>query len=128
MANINPAGFAQLQARLQARALEAATAAAEELGRKLEGEGTGIHWPSLPRRSSRPGEYPAEQTGELRRSVGSRTRGQHAAEFGLLNPPAYAALLHFKPPSAGGRPVMDMALADADIQRAVLETFKDGPP
>lgn len=32
---------------------------------------SGIHWPGLPRRSSRPGEYPANQRGALRDSISS---------------------------------------------------------
>lgn len=125
MAKLNPVGMAELQRRLQQRAVHAAHEAAEVLRAKLGGEGSGVHYAGLPRRSSAPGEYPAKQTGELQASVGSRPR-KGGAEFGLLDAPPYTAALHFKPPAAGGRPVMDMALADDDIQRAVRSGFMDG--
>lgn len=126
MANLNPAGWAELQRRVQGRALQAAGAAAQVLDQKLAGEGSGEKHAGLPRRSSAPGEYPAEQRGDLRESVGHRAAGEMGAEFGLIDAPEHAAHLHFKPPQAGGRPVMDMALADDDIQRAVQAGFKDG--
>ncbi|WP_407570729.1 hypothetical protein [Deinococcus altitudinis] len=128
MARINPAGLAQLQARLAPRALRAAEAAAEVLKAKLEGAGSGRQYPSLPNRSSNENEYPAEQSGELARSIQARiSPGRPGfAEFGSIDGPAYAAVLHFKPPDAGGRPFMNDAQHDRDIHAAILKSMKGG--
>lgn len=121
MARLNQAGIRELQRRLDALALKGAEAAADVLRDKLSGPGTGRQHPGLPNRSSAQGEYPAEQTGQLKASVGARPGEQGGAVFGLLDPPDYAAALHFKPPTDGGRPVMLDALNDEDIRRAIRQ-------
>lgn len=50
----------------------AATAYADKLSDNLAaGSRSGIQYPSLPRQSSAPGEYPQSQTGSLKDSVGT---------------------------------------------------------
>lgn len=43
--------------------------AATHFRQEMLGPKTGIHWPTLPNRSSAVGEYPANQSGKLRRSI-----------------------------------------------------------
>jgi hypothetical protein len=128
MARINPAGLAQLQARLTPRAVRAAQAAAEVLKVKLSGGGSGVQYFGLPNRSSSENEYPAEQSGDLAKSIQARASPGRPgfAEFGSIDGPAYAAVLHFKPPDAGGRPFMNDAQHDRDIHAAILESMKGG--
>lgn len=126
MARINPAGILQLQVRLTPRALQMAEAAAEVLREKLSGAGSGVQYPGLPNRSSAEHEYPAEQSGELAGSIQARASPDRPgfAEFGSIDGPAYAAMLHFKPPEAGGRPFMDDARQDRDIHAAMLDAAR----
>jgi len=123
MARINPAGLAQLQLRLTPLALRGAEAAAETLRGKLSGGGSGVQYRGQPNRSSSEGEYPAEQEGDLLRSIKARiSPGRPGfAEFGSIDGPPHVTLLHFKPPDQGGRPFMDDALQDRDIHRAILD-------
>ena len=126
MARINPAGLAQLQVRLTPAALRGAQAAADKLHEKLSGEGSGVKYSGLPRRSSAEGEYPAEQKGDLLRSIKARPDPKRPgfAEWGSIDGPAFVTALHFKAPDAGGRPFMDDALQDRDIHQAVLDAVR----
>lgn len=124
MASLSASGLAALRRQLSGVALAGAQGGSGGLAGKLEGEGTGVQYPGLPRRSSAPGEYPAEQSGDLRDSIAARQAGE-GAEFGPINnPPDYVLPLHFRPPSDGGRPFMDMALHDPDIHAAVLDAVE----
>lgn len=124
MSRLKADGLAAFRRDLSARALKGAEAAAEVLREKLSGPGSGVQYPGHPNPASRESEYPAEQTGELRESIGARPAGDGRAQFGSIDdPPEYAADLHFKPPDAGGRPFMDDALHDRDIHRAALEAM-----
>lgn len=127
----NPAGLASLRDRLTAVALKGAEAAVEVSRDKLSGPGSGRQYAGLPNRSSAPHEYPAEQTGDLLRSMDARAEGEGRAVFGPINsPPPEAGYLHFssaadivglhfRPPDDGGRPFMDDLLHDRDVQNAV---------
>lgn len=121
MPRLDPRGVAALKDRLTRLALNGADAGADVLrDKKLAGEGTGVHYVGQPRRASAPGEFPAEQTGALRNSIVAKPDGPLRAVFGPLNnPPGYVTALHWKPPAAGGRPFMDMALADEDVRDAI---------
>lgn len=124
MARINPAGLAHLLVRLTPRALRGAEAAAQLLREvKLSGAGSGIQYRGQPNRSSSPSEYPAEQDGDLLRSIKARVSPGRPgfAEFGSIDGPAFVPFLHFKPPDEGGRPFMDDALQDRDIHKVILE-------
>lgn len=123
MARINDFGLAKLRERLTPLALRGAEQAAEVLREKLSGEGSGRKYASLPNRSSSEHEYAAEQSGRLKASVGAK-KTECGASFGLIdNVPSYAAALHFKPPSDGGRPVIDDALHDRDIHQAFVDAI-----
>ncbi|WP_019584678.1 hypothetical protein [Deinococcus apachensis] len=122
MAKVSAAGLGQLRQQLTGLALKGAEAAADTLREKLSGGGGGAQYAGQPNRSSREGEYPAEQTGRLRDSMDARQAGEMRAEFGsIIDPPEYVADLHFKAPEEGGRPFMDDALYDQDVHRAVRE-------
>ena len=126
----SPGGKAALTQALGQRALLGAQAGAAVLAEKLGGEGSGTQYPGQPNRASAQGEYPAEQTGELRRSIAARPDPERpgAAQFGPLDdPPDYVAALHFKPPDDGGRPFLDDALQDRDVRRAVLDAVRGKP-
>ncbi len=124
MAKLNPQGLAELKRRLGGVAVAGAYAAADVLQEKLSGPGSGRQYPGQPNRSSSPGEYPAEQTGQLVDSISARRAGELRAEFGsIIDPPEYNLDLHFKPPDEGGRPYMDDALQDRDIHQAVREAM-----
>ena len=137
MARVNPAGLAKVRAALTPAALSGAQAAADVLRDKLSGPGSGRQHPSLPNRSSSPGEYPAEQTGALRDSIAAEPAVEGRARFGPIHdPPVEAgylhfssgqelALLHFRAPDMGGRPFMDDARQDRDIHAAALNTARD---
>ena len=128
MARINPAGLAQLQARLTPRAVRAAQAAADLLKVKLGQPGSGTHYTGQPNPSSSAGEYPAKQTGDLQASIAARPSAGRPgfAEFGSIGGPLEAELLHFKPPDKGGRPFMNMVLVDPEIHAVILESMKQG--
>jgi len=131
VARLNPQGVQALKDRLSRLALQGAQAGADVLQEKLSGEGTGVHYAGQPRRASAPGEYPSLQSGDLRDSISARSAGPLAAEFGpLSNPPVQAGYLHFsneeamlamhfREPARGGRPFLDMALADEDVRDAI---------
>ena len=122
----NAAGMAQLKQALTARALKGAQAGAAVLADKLSQEGSGIHHPGLPNRSSRPGEYPARQTGDLQNSIAAREAGTLRAEFGPLNdPPPEAYFMQILPPDQGGRDYMGLAYGDEDVRAAVLKGVRD---
>lgn len=125
----NAAGMAQLRRLLEAKALEGAQAGAVVLRDKLSQEGSGIHHPGLPRRSSAQGEYPAMQTGDLRDSVAARPAGVMRAEFGAINdPPPEAYYMQILPPDQGGRDYMGLAYGDEDIRAAVLNAVRENQP
>ncbi len=125
MARIHPAGLALLKVRLAPLALRGAEAAVPVLKAKLEGAGSGRQYPGLPNRSSAEHEYPAEQSGELARSIKARPSSRPGfAEFGSIDGPEYVAILHARPPDAGGRPFMLDARVDRDIQKAILDGMR----
>lgn len=70
--SLNPNLMVEMNARhknlLAAAAAEASEALRDELS--SETHGTGIHWPTLPNRSSAPGEMPVKQSGALAEGVG----------------------------------------------------------
>jgi hypothetical protein len=48
----------------------------------LHGHKSGVKWPTLPNRSSAPGETHANQSGALRRSIGWKVHGSDSLTFG----------------------------------------------
>ena len=120
MARLKPQGIAEHKKQLMGQLMAGAYAAADVLQEKLSGGGSGTQYPGQPNRSSTPGEYPAEQTGQLRDSISARRAGELRAQFGsIIDPPDHNIDLHFKPPDEGGRPYMDDALHDRDIHNAI---------
>jgi hypothetical protein len=72
MINFRPWGrfLAKRDKSVDARFMDAAAHESEDALRKgLASPKSGIHHPGLPRRSSAPGEYPANQSGKLRGSI-----------------------------------------------------------
>ncbi|WP_161881940.1 hypothetical protein [Deinococcus alpinitundrae] len=116
----------QLRAMLLARAALAEKAGAEEaaafLREKLEGAGTGNKWPGLPNTSSAPGEYPAEQSGKLLKSIDAQPMGQFWA-FGSFNAPVEAFALEYPAPGRTARPWLSKMLADPDARERVMHAM-----
>src|SRR5690348_2327837 len=99
----------------------AAVAAAIVSDHLAAGPRSGVHWPELPRRSSAPGEYPQEQFGPLRASIGHDHVGGTTWEAGAIhNPPEEAAKLEFSPVSEGGRPWLSRAMEDPETHEVML--------
>lgn len=95
----------------------------------LTGPGSGIWWKEYgnPNRSSAPGEYPAEQEGNLKDAVDARP-GDHPLEvkigfFADKNEQGFqeAVELHERPPSQGGRPALEIAWGDRSFRKALLD-------
>lgn len=94
-------------------------AAALELRDKLSHPGDGIKHAGNPNPSSRPGSYPAIQSGKLARSIGAIPGPGLSVQVGAVNnPPPEARELIERPPSQGGRDYLTKALHDPDIQDA----------
>lgn len=55
----------------------------EMFRRHATGRRSGIHWPSLPRRSSAEGEFPARQSGRMAKNIGHSRRGIRELEVGV---------------------------------------------
>lgn len=110
----------QIGALLDAAAEEGANVLSENL---KAGGRTGRKYPRLPRRSSAPGEYPQEQSGTLRRGVGSARDGS-TAQVIIVDDLGKLLGLEFSPPSknpnqpgtpkrhSGGRAPMWMTMTD----------------
>lgn len=119
---------ALLLARMEPVAEAMAQEAAGFLKEKLSGAGSGLHHPGLPNPSSAPGEYPAEQSGDLLACIGVQSTGPAQYEVGALNSvapvPAEAWALEYpSPPSSpitrqsphGARPWLSKALGDEEL-------------
>lgn len=80
----NPNALAQLQELVDSVLLGMAEVGAADLRANLSaGSRSGVQYPSLPRRSSAPGEMPQEQSGRLKGMVGSGMQESGSAYFGL---------------------------------------------
>jgi hypothetical protein len=80
----NPNALAQLQELIDGALLDMAEVGAEDLRRNLSaGNRSGVQYPSLPRRSSAPGEMPQEQSGRLKSMVVSGVLEPGVAYFGF---------------------------------------------
>ena len=117
MHNLN---FSALEVHLSRVLGAMAEAAKDKLKENLSGGGSGVQYPNQPNASSAPGEYPAEQSGSLLSSVGTRRDGD-GWTFGVYNPPGYAAALEFKAPLSGGRPFLEPTMTDPETHQAMLE-------
>ena len=75
----NPDFTKQLAASVDSVVNRAAEASADQLRENVSaGARTGIHYPWMPRRSSAPGEFPQQQSGNLLESVGVANPRFHA--------------------------------------------------
>lgn len=87
----------------------------QDIKKMISGEGTGIKYPGNPRRSSRPGEPPAKQTGDLSRSwqTGRPTRIAQGRRVGwrVGSNKKYARILEFGNARIRERPYVRPALA-----------------
>jgi hypothetical protein len=80
----NPNALAQLQDLIDGVLLNMAEVGAEDLrGNLSAGPRSGVHYAGQPRQSSAPGEFSQEQTGALKRTVGSGMLEPGSAYFGL---------------------------------------------
>ncbi|WP_179944618.1 hypothetical protein [Deinococcus radiopugnans] len=104
------------------------------LREKLDRPGSGTHHPGLPNPSSAPGEYPAEQSGDLVRAIGHEAVDAFHQRAGALNSvapvPVEAFALEFpSPPSSpvkrstqhGARPWASKALLDSELRQWLRE-------
>lgn len=108
------------------------------LREKLSGPGSGIQHPNLPNPSSLPGEYPAEQSGDLLACIGAEQVAPSQYAVGALNSVAPVpieawALEYPQPPSSpvdrqtahGARPWLSKAAGDEELHdrlRPVTQT------
>jgi len=106
---------------LEAASEEALTMLQEKLNPGGHG---GLKHEGQPARSSRPGEYPAYQTGALYRSLGIRRRKLERSVGVVKNTPVEALLLEFRPPSSGGRPWLSKALREPELKRRMLAAVR----
>ena len=116
---------------------EVAEEARDFLKEKLSGPGSGIQHPDLPNPSSLPGEYPAQQSGDLLACIGLERVAPSEYDVGALNsvapvPVEAWALEYPEPPSSlvsrqtahGARPWISKALGDEELHdrlRAVTQ-------
>lgn len=81
----NPSALAQLYAEADKKLAAMAEAGADALRENLSaGSRSGVQYPSLPRRSSAPGQYSQEQSGTLKGMVESGQSGPLKHWFGLV--------------------------------------------
>ncbi len=107
--------------KVRDRAIKAGASKMEE---KLSGEGTGVHSPGQPRRSSKPGEWPSRQSGETAEGIVSAPTGPLS---GRVSAVGGAALdLHMRPEADGGRPFVIYALHDSEYLSAIGEAVRRG--
>lgn len=119
---LNPAAFEQQLKRL---CEPHAFAGGAYLVDALSQEGSGIHWPDNPNRSSAVGEYPAAQTEALVQSIDVRYQGNLKWDVGSYADQnaegfQHAVELESRPPEQGGRPFLEKLWADPDFRDAVL--------
>jgi hypothetical protein len=93
---------------------------------QLSQEGSGVLYEGNPRRSSTPDEYPAAQTEALVGSIDVRPLSpltQAVGSFADTNAEGYAHALDLEtsPPSQGGRPFLEKAVADPELRRVMME-------
>jgi len=105
---------------------EAALEGAVDLEANLSStDGSGVQYPSLPHRSSAPGEYPTLQSGALRSGVGVEEGPGTQAEVVIRDDLGKLLGLEFSPPSSN--PNQPGTPKRASGGRAPMwETFTDG--
>lgn len=94
----------------------------------ISGEGTGVKYPGNPRRSSREGQPPAKQRGDLSRSwqTGQATRVSQGKRLGwrVGSNKRYARILEFGNARIGERPYVRPALKEVEKDAAkIMEIF-----
>lgn len=92
---------------------------------KLDQPGSGKHHEGNPNPSSAEGEYPAVQTGELLSSIDVQQVDYRTFEIGSFANRSregfeHAVELESRPPSQGGRPFLEMVMADPDFRKTLL--------
>lgn len=114
---------------------DVAEVASDFLKEKLSGPGSGIQHPNLPNPSSLPGEYPAEQSGDLLACIGFEQVAPGVYEVGALNsvapvPVEAWALEYPQPPDSpvdrstahGARPWISKAAGDEELHDRLRAT------
>lgn len=90
------------------------------LAQKLSWQGAGKKHAGSPNPSSKPGDYPAIQSGRLAASISSADGPGLSVMIGALNnPPPEALELILRPPSQGGRDWLTKAKHDPEIHNAL---------
>lgn len=99
-----------------------ATAVQKKLKRVLNTQGTGVKWPSLPKRSSRPYMPPVVQTGTLIRSWTTKNRGFIKGKRALFlgSPLNYARWLEEGTENMFPRPYLEYTLKWARVDRDAI--------
>lgn len=126
---------ALLARHCDALAQDLAHDARDFLKEKLSGPGSGIQHPGLPNPSSLPGEYPAQQSGDLLACIGADQVAPSAYEVGALSSVAPVpieawALEYPQPPDSpvdrqtahGARPWLSKALGDEELHDRLRAT------
>ena len=118
------ANLENLGPRMLAALDDAAHMIGEELVRRahdgiLNGAKTGRHYVGQPNQSSAPGEYSANQTGDLLNSINYEVHGDYITFFARSG---HAGYQEFGTIKMGARPNLEMAIEESDgFIRAILE-------
>lgn len=124
----NPRLAAELLADLTHKAEAAADAASDILWENVgAGPRSGEHYAGLPRPSSAANEFPQEQFGDLRRSVGTeKGTTPLVIRVGFFGDDMQKlANLEFAPPSQGGRKPLARTMSDSRTMREMAEAMEE---
>lgn len=98
---LNPGLLAEMNLRharlMEAAAEDAAVVLTENLSSSTHG--SGVHWETLPHRSSAAGEFPVMQSGDLRNGVASESTSGTGAKIVIEDDFEKLVRLEFGPPS-----------------------------
>lgn len=110
--------------KMRAALHEAATMVGQELVRRaqtgiLTGPKSGRHYPGQPNQSSAPGEYAANQTGDLLNSINFKVEGDMLVFY---SDSGHAGYLEYGTVKMAPRPNLEMAITESDgAIRNILE-------
>lgn len=124
---MNPNLKAETDARLKQLMIAAAAAGSEILGDNLSStsHGAGVHWPTLPHRSSATGQMPVLQSGALAEGVGIDDGDTSTGAKVIIEDDRQKLIdLEFAPPSENPNPPLD-ATRESGGRAPMWLTFSD---
>lgn len=112
------------EARLQAAISQAGNMAGQEIVKRardgiLSGAKSGRHYPGLPNQSSAPGEYSANQSGDLLNSINYRMSGHFLSIYATSG---HAGYQEYGTSKMGARPNLKKAIEESDgMIRSIID-------